>query len=341
MDAKDLATRVPDYHIDEVVRSPPTCPGALLIEDSEDDRPIMTYNTNDNRPPSRRADAPPFPQSPINADLALAQSTGHAARSRRLGGRNSIRRFPGEEDITLARSGYETSDSYYYHSIRRHRRHRALNGDTLAVTSTAGSSAPASSSRDPMRARHYHRLVAAPAPSQASPLSQGSVQAAQLQAVRARVQAAQTRATSAEPQTNPIVSSPNEPSKPLALPQQDEFNVTMDCSDPSDDDEELSSPDILADLYRRDRTLYIDHSPELDLASDDEDDTANTVRALRNHNARLGAIQGIGRRELPSRVQIMDVGRPDDEEKTVLAPHARFFIEKEKSSVSITFEPEV
>ena len=130
-------------------------------------------------------------------------------------------------------------------------------------------------------------------------------------------------------------------------------------SDLSDDDEELSSPDILADLYRRDRTLYIDHSSDIELESDDGDELS-TVRALRDHNPRLGSFRGLGRRELPSRVQVVDLADVDDEElyeshisngratkraiakeKGVLAPHARFFIEKEKSSVSVTFEPEV
>ena len=133
----------------------------------------------------------------------------------------------------------------------------------------------------------------------------------------------------------------------------------MDCSDLSDDEEELSSPEILADLYRRDRTLYLDHSSDIELESDDGD-TGPTLRALRDQNARLGSFRGLGRRELPSRVQVVDLGDVDDEEiyegqssqgraamravakeKGVLAPHARFFIEKEKSSVSVTFEPEV
>ena len=134
----------------------------------------------------------------------------------------------------------------------------------------------------------------------------------------------------------------------------------MDCSDLSDDEEELSSPEILADLYRRDRTLYLDHSSDIELESDDGD-TGTSLRALRDHhNARLGSFRGLGRRELPSRVQVVDLADVDDDEiyegqssqgraamravakeKGVLAPHARFFIEKEKSSVSVTFEPEV
>lgn len=136
----------------------------------------------------------------------------------------------------------------------------------------------------------------------------------------------------------------------------------MDCSDSSEDDEELSSPDILADLYRRDRSLYIDHSLDIDEDSDENDDAVtNAPRIPRGHSATLGAMRDVGRRELPSRVQVVDLANPDDQdqdggqssraangrgrgrrdEKGVLAPHARFFIEKEKSSVSVTFEPEV
>ena len=136
----------------------------------------------------------------------------------------------------------------------------------------------------------------------------------------------------------------------------------MDCSDASEDDEELSSPEILADLYRRDRTLHMNH-PMDDESEDTDEIGTNLMRAPRDFPTTLGAMQrGLGRRELPSRVQFVDLADLDNEEeqdggqgsqhrserrrtekerKGLLVPHARFFIEKEKSSVSITFEPEV
>ena len=137
----------------------------------------------------------------------------------------------------------------------------------------------------------------------------------------------------------------------------------MDCSDASEDDEEPSSPEILADLYRRERRLHMNHSSGLEDESDDADESStNPARALREY-ATLGEMRSLGRRrELPSRVQVVDLADLDEEEeqdgghgsqcrsesrrtdrerKGLLVPHARFFIEKEKSSVSITFEPEV
>ena len=83
----------------------------------------------------------------------------------------------------------------------------------------------------------------------------------------------------------------------------------------------------------------------LEPMSDEETDNAN-VRFLRSR--RLGVppdqveIRRRGkRREEPSRVEIVSDGGNDGGKEGPLAPHARFFIEREKSLVSVSFEPPV
>ena len=151
-------------------------------------------------------------------------------------------------------------------------------------------------------------------------------------------------------------------------PPIDNFTVTTDCSEPTSDEEEPSSAATLADLLRRDRAaLYAEDSDNESTTEDPE-----IARILSNGRARPSGVRlpRSGnrldlRRELPSRIEVThdwDVGHGsqhgplDDlglnhyekcmietnaQMKGVLAPHARFFIEKEASCVTVNFEPAV
>lgn len=123
------------------------------------------------------------------------------------------------------------------------------------------------------------------------------------------------------------------------------FTVTTDCEDHSGDEEEESSAAILADRLRRDHL----HPPDESSSEDTDDGVLDhwvTTRALAlglNNTQRRGR-----RRANPSRIEIAEPqsdenqdeqdGRPD---VSILTPHARFFIDMQKSQVSIKFDPPV
>ena len=155
--------------------------------------------------------------------------------------------------------------------------------------------------------------------------------------------------------------------RPPPPPAMDHFTVTTDCSEPTSDVEEPSSAITLADLMRRDRAaLYAETSDNESTTEDPE-----ITRILNNGRARLSGVRLSRsnrhdlRRELPSRIEVMhdwDPGHGSEygplaelgltpyekcmietkaQMKGVLAPHARFFIEKEASCVTVNFEPTV
>lgn len=156
-------------------------------------------------------------------------------------------------------------------------------------------------------------------------------------------------------------SAPRSPPPPM-----DSFTVTTDCSEPTSDEEEPSSAATLADLYRRDRAMIYAEDSDNDSATDPEltriiNNGRDRVAGLRLHrNSRHDL-----RRELPSRIEVMHTWDPGHgsehgplagsglsayercvietkaQMKGVLAPHARFFIEKEASCVTLNFEPAV
>ena len=123
-------------------------------------------------------------------------------------------------------------------------------------------------------------------------------------------------------------------SQPCSLPSEiPGFTVTTTCTDPSSDEEEPSSAATLADRVRRDRL------PPPHEISSDEDTEDGLERAMRraramgitsNHDYRINK-----RKTEPSRIEVK-LGEGD-----VLAPHARFFIERERSVVSLKFDPPV
>lgn len=121
----------------------------------------------------------------------------------------------------------------------------------------------------------------------------------------------------------PQISSPPEPS---------EFTVTTSCNDPSSDEEEPSSAATLADL-RRDHIRF-------ELSSDEgiEDGLEGNMRRARTIGgpSRNTHFRGSSRRTEPSKIEVVgaaDVIGEDRTNKEVLAPHARFFIERTRRYV--------
>ena len=113
------------------------------------------------------------------------------------------------------------------------------------------------------------------------------------------------------------------------------FNVTTSCDFSSDDDEEESNAATLADRAHQQR-----ESTPLS-SSEDEDSVDREVLGWGNHarNTRT-------RTNMPGKIEwtcaTEDEGADNEEqEKPMLAPHASFFIEKEKSMVSVKFDPPV
>ncbi|KAL9102947.1 MAG: hypothetical protein Q9163_001973 [Psora crenata] len=118
------------------------------------------------------------------------------------------------------------------------------------------------------------------------------------------------------------------------------FGITTHCNDPSSDEEEESSALTLADRYQRENM-----SAPISSGSDEDAEHA-LERALRARRwgfppsyppgGRIGR-----RREEPSRIEVAAHEMQHDGKEGMLAPHARFFIEREKSVVSVSFEPPV
>ena len=130
--------------------------------------------------------------------------------------------------------------------------------------------------------------------------------------------------------------NPPRPINPATVPL---FNITTSCEDFSGDEEEESSVATLADRHRRDRMQMIFSSSE-----NEEDESSrlvvnNTVGAESTRSRRCR------RRLCPSKVELtapLDAKQNETPKpQPMLAPHAKFFIEREKNMISIKFEPEV
>ena len=117
-------------------------------------------------------------------------------------------------------------------------------------------------------------------------------------------------------------------------PELSDFTVTTTCNDPSSDEEEPSSAATLADRLRRDRV-----PPPYELSSD-EDTEDGLERVMRRARA-MGIppshtyYRRSSRRAEPSKIEIVGAADVSGEgrEKEVLAPHARFFIERTRRYV--------
>jgi hypothetical protein len=135
----------------------------------------------------------------------------------------------------------------------------------------------------------------------------------------------------------PVLEVPNEIiplTQTSALPELSDFTVTTTCNDPSSDEEEPSNPATLADRLRRDSL-----SSPYELSSDEDTEVGfepamRRARAPRPSSSRTNYSR---RRAEPSKIEIVgaaDVNGDETENKDVLAPHARFFIEKSRRCVT-------
>ncbi|KAL8670840.1 MAG: hypothetical protein Q9168_004640 [Polycauliona sp. 1 TL-2023] len=121
------------------------------------------------------------------------------------------------------------------------------------------------------------------------------------------------------------------------------FNVSIDCENHSDDDEELSSEATLADRLYRDR---IPSSHDESDGGDDPDLSRYLYRSGERRPSIPSSSRRHGRRATPRRLELRPpsaaegVGH-EKQDADVLLPHAVIFIEKFKSMVSITFDPPV
>jgi len=134
------------------------------------------------------------------------------------------------------------------------------------------------------------------------------------------------------PQRDEDPASANAPtSAPTTAPTPPPFIVTTEYDESSSDaDEASSNPAIMADRIRRDSRWRANSEEE------DEDLAAmNVFWDQRHENRQLGGIGYIraNRASSPTQVQAST--------GDLLAPHARFFIEKDKSKISVRFDPPV
>lgn len=131
------------------------------------------------------------------------------------------------------------------------------------------------------------------------------------------------------------LSNPFRTASPLS------FAITTECSDQSGDEEEVTSAATLADRFRRDHL-----SSNLDSSSESTEDGEDLTR-IASSRARLIARQRrSSRQDAPSRIEIVEPDKTDETphgkpEAGCLFPHARFFIERDKSMISIKFDPPV
>ena len=154
-----------------------------------------------------------------------------------------------------------------------------------------------------------------------------------------------TASTSISSNPDPHIHHYDDPSplpRTITPPDTPGFKVTTTCDSPSSDEEEPSSAATLADLYRRDHfppAYHID-APDEDL-QDDLDQAMQRVRELglpSSHRHRRR------RRGKPSRIEAVlppGLSNTDTHSLRVLPFHAKFFIQREKSVVSVKFDPPV
>ena len=132
------------------------------------------------------------------------------------------------------------------------------------------------------------------------------------------------------------------PRRTIMPPETSGFKVTTTCESPSSDEEEPSSAATLADLYRRDH-----FPPAYDIDPPDEelqDDLDQAMLRARELGLPTSHRHRRRRRGKPSRIEAMlppGSCNTDPEAQRILPPHAKFFIQREKSVVSVKFDPPV
>ncbi|KAL8813111.1 MAG: hypothetical protein Q9200_000527 [Gallowayella weberi] len=119
------------------------------------------------------------------------------------------------------------------------------------------------------------------------------------------------------------------------------FDVSIDCENQSDDEEESSSEATIADRLHRGR-IATSHD---DSDEADEPDLAQYLQ-LSGQRRRPSGGRRHGRRTTPRRIDFRPPSVPEEDSQgkeaaDVLMPHAIIFIEKERSMVSIKFDPPV
>ncbi|KAI9837514.1 MAG: hypothetical protein M1819_007165 [Sarea resinae] len=144
------------------------------------------------------------------------------------------------------------------------------------------------------------------------------------------------------------LTEPNDPARNIRTRTPPPFTVITECSDESADEEEETSAAVLADRHRRVWRLL-----GLTEGGDEEDDDVDVGPGSWRHGLThtLGSPPSRrgGRRETPSRIEPLPRGSPVEligdgdgrDLPDVMAPHARFFIKREKSMVSLKFDPPV
>lgn len=139
------------------------------------------------------------------------------------------------------------------------------------------------------------------------------------------------------------VSSP--PRRASFPPNPVSFTVTTDCDDHSGDEEEESSAAVLADRLRRD----LRPQPYESSSEETEDGLPSHWVTSSAYTVGIDPRERRGRRRAnPSRIEIAepqsDENQDEQDSKSnvdILAPHARFFIDMQRSQVSIKFDPPV
>lgn len=154
-----------------------------------------------------------------------------------------------------------------------------------------------------------------------------------------------TTSTSVSSNPDPLLhlyddSSP--PPRTITPPDTPGFKVTTTCDSPSSDEEEPSSATTLADLYRRQQLSSAYH---IDTPDDDsQDDLDQAMQRARELGLPSSHRHRRRRRGKPSRIEAVlppGLGNTDTQALRILPFHARFFIQREKSVVSVKFDPPV
>ncbi|OJD31612.1 regulator of chromosome condensation-like protein [Diplodia corticola] len=159
---------------------------------------------------------------------------------------------------------------------------------------------------------------------------------ARLLRMRRRLESRQHRDTTSdncdysESADRPAIISPSAPTPPPALQG---LHVTQEEDDQSSESEpDQPSASIMADRLRRDSRWRAESEED-----EYEDEVRNVNHLLWDRRTGPGIIRS-ARRSTPSKIEPEDSAVLDGD---VLAPHARFFMQKNKSKITIRFDPPV
>jgi hypothetical protein len=132
-------------------------------------------------------------------------------------------------------------------------------------------------------------------------------------------------------------------SRDVTAPTPPPITITTESADGSSDEEDLPSPAIMADRLRRSNRWRAESE-----SSDDELPSLPSLTAaasLLNEDSLTNAAIDLGSRGIIRATQretqstIEPTKRTDGENENVVEPQAKFFIEKNKSKATITFNP--